>query len=281
MTTQEATQAATQEATQPTPWYAEFFGANDLYTDSDIEYQDPGLTREMVDCVTALVPPDSHPRLLDLACGTGRHSVPLAAAGYRVTGVDQSPHYLAQAARRADHAHSTGAVFTRADMRDLSAFADGGFDTVVNLHTSFGFFATEEEELQVLREVRRVLAPGGRFVIDVINRDAFLRQTSEVFGAHPRDRFVIRTYDDSTGRTFLHEEIFDPLTSRISWTVTEPAAPGAPVRTSTADYRVFSAHELTGLLRRAGFTCEAVYGDYARTPFTIHAPSIVVVATTA
>ncbi|MFB6556268.1 class I SAM-dependent methyltransferase [Streptomyces sp. NPDC056405] len=272
------TQEATPQTTQPTPWYTEFFGTNDIYTDSDIEYQDPELTREMVDCVTALAPPHSHPRLLDLACGTGRHSVPLAAAGYRVTGADLSPHYLAQAGRRAEAAHST-AAFTRADMRDLSAFADGAFDTVVNLHTSFGFFPTEEEELQVLREVRRVLTPGGRFVIDVINRDAFLRQTSEVFGAHPRDQFVIRTYDDSTGRTFLHEEVFDPLTSRISWTVTEPAPPDAPARTSTADYRVFSAHELTGLLRTAGLTPGAVYGDYARTPFTIHAPSIVCVAT--
>ncbi|MBT2383463.1 DUF4178 domain-containing protein [Streptomyces sp. ISL-11] len=251
-------------------WWAEFFG--DIYTDSDIEQQDPGLTRDMVACVTRLVPPAGRPRLLDLACGTGRHAVPLAGAGYRVTGADLSADYLGQARRRAEAA-GRDVTFVRADMRDLSAFPDGCFDAVTNLHTSFGFFHDAAEDQRVLQEVRRVLAPGGRFLIDVVNRDAFLRQTSEVFGV-PEDQYVIRNFDDSTGRTFLHEEVFDPLTSRIRWTVTEPTTG----RSSTADYRVFSAHELLAMLRAAGLRVETVHGDYDGSPFTVHAPSIVCLA---
>ncbi|MCD9144043.1 DUF4178 domain-containing protein [Streptomyces albireticuli] len=255
---------------EPGDWWTAFFG--DIYTDSDIEQQDPGLTRAMVDCVTALVPPATHHRLLDLACGTGRHAVPLAGAGYRVTGADLSADYLGQARRRAAAA-GRDVAFVRADMRDLGAFPDGSFDAVTNLHTSFGFFHDGAEDMRVLHEVRRVLAPGGRFLLDVVNRDAFLRQTSEVFGV-PEDQYVIRNFDSSTGRTFLHEEVFDPLTSRIRWTVTEPATG----RSSTADYRVFSAHELVGMLRAAGLRVEAVHGDYDRSPFTVHAPSVVVLA---
>ncbi|UQI47618.1 DUF4178 domain-containing protein [Streptomyces sp. HU2014] len=256
--------------TEPGDWWTAFFG--DIYTDSDIEQQDPGLTRTMVDCVTALLPPATHPRLLDLACGTGRHAVPLAGAGYRVTGADLSADYLGQARRRAAAA-GRDVAFVRADMRDLGAFPDGSFDAVTNLHTSFGFFHDAAEDMRVLHEVRRVLAPGGRFLLDVVNRDAFLRQTSEVFGV-PEDQYVIRNFDSSTGRTFLHEEVFDPLTSRIRWTVTEPATG----RSSTADYRVFSAHELLAMLRAAGLRVEAVHGDYDRSPFTVHAPSVVVLA---
>ncbi|MBB5116673.1 DUF4178 domain-containing protein [Streptomyces eurocidicus] len=255
---------------EPGDWWTAFFG--DIYTDSDIEQQDPGLTRAMIDCVTALVPPGDRPRLLDLACGTGRHAVPLAGAGYRVTGADLSADYLGQARRRAAAA-GRDVAFVRADMRDLGAFPDGSFDAVTNLHTSFGFFHEAAEDMRVLHEVRRVLAPGGRFLLDVVNRDAFLRQTGEVFGV-PEDQYVIRNFDSSTGRTFLHEEVFDPLTSRIRWTVTEPATG----RSSTADYRVFSAHELLAMLRAAGLRVEAVYGDYDRTPFTVHAPSVVVLA---
>ncbi|WP_441248086.1 DUF4178 domain-containing protein [Kitasatospora sp. McL0602] len=252
-------------------WWSEFFGA--IYTDSDIEYQDPVLTEAMVACVGRLVPVGGHPRLLDLACGTGRHAVPLAAAGYRVTGADLSADYLRQAGARAAAA-GRAVDLVRTDMRDLSVFPDGSFDAVTNLHTSFGFFHDAADDQRVLDEVRRVLAPGGRLLIDVINRDAFLRQTSEVFGV-PEDQFTIRTFDTSTGRTFLHEEVFDPLTSRIRWTVTEPGPGG---RSSTADYRVFSAHELLAMVRAAGLVVESVHGDYELSPFTVHSPSIVCLA---
>lgn len=265
----------TPQAGRPYPkddeWWSEFFG--DIYTDADIEYQDPALTKDMVGCVGRLLPVAEHPRLLDLACGTGRHAVPLAAAGYRVTGADLSAGYLAQAENRATAAGQR-VRFVRTDMRDLSAFADGSFDAVANLHTSFGFFHDPAEDQRVLDEVRRVLAPGGRLLIDVVNRDAFLRQTSEVYGI-PEGRYVIRTFDNSTGRTFLHEEVFDPLTSRIRWTVTEP---GARERTATADYRVFSAHELLAMLRTAGLRVESVHGDYGLSPFTVHSPNIVCLA---
>jgi SAM-dependent methyltransferase len=256
------------------PWWVDFFG--ELYAEADIEFRDRDLTAAMVACVRRLAPPDKHPRLLDLACGQGRHAVPLAAAGYRVSAVDLAPGYLSRA-RDLAAAAGQEVDFVRGDMRDLGAFADGSFDVVTSLHTSFGFFPDAADDQRVIDEVRRVLAPGGLLIIDVLNRDAFLRQTSELLGVQ-RGQFVVRNYFPSAGRLFLHEEVFDPLTSRIRWTVTDAAD---ATRTTVADYRIFSAHEVLALVRAAGLRPEAVYGDFSLSPFTAHASNVICVASVA
>ncbi|HEX3213864.1 MAG TPA: class I SAM-dependent methyltransferase, partial [Actinomycetota bacterium] len=99
-------------------------------------------------------------RLLDLCCGPGRHAVPLAQLGYRVTGLDLSRPLLARAAAAAA-GQRVGLV--AADMRRLP-FADGSFDAVLNLFNAFGYLEDEAQDELVLAEVARVLAPGGRFL---------------------------------------------------------------------------------------------------------------------
>ncbi|MFD8596054.1 class I SAM-dependent methyltransferase [Kitasatospora sp. NPDC059646] len=260
---------------RPTDWWSTFF--TDVYTGSDLELRDAATAEAMVRCVTGALDPKPGAALLDLACGTGRHSVPLGAAGFEVTGVDLMEPYLAQARERAERAGQR-VSFVRADMRDLSALPEGSFDAVVSLHTSFGFFDAEEENLAVLREVRSRLAPGGRLLIDVMNRDWFLTQSGESFGTAPEE-FVVRNFDSSTGATYLYEERFDALTSRITWNIQAfDPAPGTAGRSVTADYRVYSAHELTALLARAGLVPEKLYGDYDLSPFHIHSPHLICTA---
>jgi SAM-dependent methyltransferase len=257
---------------RPDDWWSTFF--TDVYTGSDLELRDSATAEAMVRCVTGALGLTPGATLLDLACGTGRHSVPLSAAGLDVTGVDLMEPYLTQARERAERAGQR-VTFVQADMRDLSAVPKGSFDAVVSLHTSFGFFDTEEENLAVLCEVRDRLAPGGRLLIDVMNRDWFLTQSGESFGTAP-DEFVVRNFDSSTGTTYLYEERFDPLTSRITWHIGafDPAS-GTVGRSVTADYRVYSAHELTALLTRAGLTPGELYGDYDLSPFHIHSPHLI------
>ncbi|MBT2468891.1 methyltransferase domain-containing protein [Streptomyces sp. ISL-66] len=253
-------------------WITDFF--TDIYTDSDLELRDTRTTDAMVRCVTDALRLPAGASLLDLACGTGRHSVPLAAAGYTVTGVDLMEPYLERARARALAAGST-ARFVRADMRDLGPLPQGGFDAVVSLHTSFGFFDTEEADLAVLEQVRGVLSPGGRLLIDVMNRDWFLSQSGESFGVGPGE-FIVRNFEVDGPVTHLYEERFSPLTSRIRWHIR--TAGTAPERSATADYRVYSAHELCRLLDRAGFQVTDVYGDYDLSPFHVHAPHLIITA---
>lgn len=249
------------------PWWITFF-RGDLYTEGDTDFGDKTLTEAMVDCAASLLDQGPGTRLLDLACGPGRHSLPLSRRGFLVTGVDTAEAYLEAARRQAD----TGkARFLRADMRDLSALADGSFDAVASLHTSFGFFPARAENLRVLREARRVLVPGGRLLLDVLNRDWFLRQAPEP--APPGD-YVVRSYDERPSAVYLHEERFDPVTSRITWTITETAGR----RSATASYRTYSAHELAELAGEAGFRVTALFGDYDRSPFHLTAPHVICLA---
>ncbi|PDQ34144.1 MAG: hypothetical protein B5766_13005 [Candidatus Lumbricidophila eiseniae] len=250
-------------------WWASFF-ADDLYPESDLEFLDPALTAEMVAAVRSLIPAG---RLVDLACGLGRHSIPLSRAGYTVTGVDLSDGYLSRARDAANEAGQS-IRFIKSDMRDLSVLFDSSVDAVISLHTSLGFFETSAENSRVLQEAARVLTPGGLLLVDVMNRDWFLRQTSEVFAVETGD-YVIRNYDDSRPAVYLHEERFDPLTSRIQWTVKEVGSAG---RRSSADYRVYSVHEIVEQCHQLGLNVEAVCGGYDLSPFTVFAEHIICLA---
>ena len=109
-----------------------------------------GWTRN-VDFVAAHLGPPRPNAVLDLACGTGRHTEALRGRGFRALGVDLS---LTLLARR------PGLPRVGGDMRRLP-FAGGSFDWVLNFFTSFGYFESERENFRVLQEVVRVLAPGG------------------------------------------------------------------------------------------------------------------------
>src|SRR5438105_9621240 len=105
--------------------------------------------------------------LLDCPCGYGRHSIPLARAGYRVVGADRSPALLEEARRRAGEGEWPRWV--QADHRELR-FADASFDAVFNLFSSLGYRG-EEGDRRTLSELRRVLRPGGALVVETLHRD--------------------------------------------------------------------------------------------------------------
>lgn len=101
--------------------------------------------------------------LLDLACGAGRHSMTLSEMGYDVMGVDLSPSSIAEAQRSAN----SSVRFEVADMRTLNL--NRQFDAVLNLFTSFGYFEMASDNIQVLNQIRKHLAPDGQLVIDFLN----------------------------------------------------------------------------------------------------------------
>ena len=104
--------------------------------------------------------------VLDCPCGYGRHSIPLARAGFRVVGADRSPVLLEEARHRAGE---DGPTWVEADHRELP-FADGSFDAVLNLFSSLGYRG-EDGDRQTLSEFRRVLRPGGTLVVETMHRD--------------------------------------------------------------------------------------------------------------
>ncbi len=115
-------------------------------------------------------------RLLDLCCGYGRHAFGLAACGYQVTGLDRDEGTIAEAERRA-HAACRDVTYLVGDLREVGELP-GVFDAVINMWQSLSYF-DEETNAAVLRQIHRKLTPGGRFIVDLYNREYFERHQGQ------------------------------------------------------------------------------------------------------
>jgi SAM-dependent methyltransferase len=198
--------------------------------------------------------------LLDVPCGFGRHSLPLGRAGYRVTGVDRSQVLLDEAARRA--AGDRGPRLVRADYRELP-LPDASVDAALNLFTSLGFLG-DEEDTRVLAEIRRVLRPEGRMVIETMHRDWLVR--------HFQENRWMRVGE---GRLMLEQVSFDPA-SGVAQTTQTLVDPGGERESRTWSLRVYSATELVAMVRRAGFASARCHGDLEGGPFTTDSRLVIV-----
>jgi SAM-dependent methyltransferase len=222
-------------------WYETFFAADYLrIARATVE---AGTDAEVDFVVTALgLEPGA--RVLDLACGHGRHTVRLAARGFAATGFDRSAESLALA-----RAAGPQVEFVEGDMRELP-FEDASFDAVINLFTAFGYFPDEDDDARVLAEVARVLRPGGVFLIDLLNPPGFFRRY--------RERQWERLDDDVL---FLQEYRYDVLTGRsqADWLLVFPDGVRRELR---SDLRNYTGPELVRLLRRAGLEQDGAWGDF-------------------
>lgn len=144
-----------------TEWFRAWFGEEylDLYP-----HRDDADAERVVDLVARVLPWQPGWRVLDVACGAGRHARALEAAGARCVGVDLSMPLL----RRAREA--TRAPLVRADMRKLPIRLHS-MDLTVNLFTSFGYFVEDEEHVEALREMLSTVRHGGWFVLDFLNAE--------------------------------------------------------------------------------------------------------------
>lgn len=207
-------------------------------------------------------------RVLDAPCGFGRHSIELSRLGYQVTGVDFSETEL-ERARAAAREAGVSPTFVCQDIRDME-FA-GEFDLAVNLFSSIGYFSDDEDRL-VLDRFWRAVKPGGVFVLDTRNRDQLVRSLP------PEERKRVN------GWTLRIENEFDPATSRwrARWfrlkRASAKAREGAQELIGESEIRLYSAHELSAMLRPERWARVELYGGLDGTPFSLDAPRLVLVA---
>jgi SAM-dependent methyltransferase len=202
-------------------------------------------------------------RVLDLACGYGRHAVYLARHGVRVVGLDINAYFLGLAAERAAREH-VAVQWVRADVRQLPFH--GAFDAVVCLGGSFGQFADEDEDLALLRQAAEALKPGGKFLLDVANRDGIL------------SRFIGKDWSQlEDGTVALFERHWDSLQGRVEGR-NVVIRPDGTRREYQQSMRLYGAPEITSMLRRAGFDVLALYGSLAGSALGWDSPRVNVVA---
>lgn len=150
-------------------WFATWFDS--AYYHLLYQHRNDAEAQFFMDNLLGHLQPTPGSRMLDLACGKGRHSTYLAQKGHEVTGVDLSPESIAHAQQFA-HEQLHFAVH---DMREPLPFAP--FDYILNLFTSFGYFPTEAEHLQTLQAMRQGLRDNNsRLVIDFFNAPQVIAQ---------------------------------------------------------------------------------------------------------
>ena len=120
-----------------------------------------------------LLIPDKNSLILDLGCGSGRHSIELNKMGYKVDGIDLSTKSL----EIAKPFENSRLKFIRADFRKLDF--ENKYDIILNLFTSFGYFDKENEHAQVFKQIFKSLKNNGHFVIDFLNTKKAVKNISK------------------------------------------------------------------------------------------------------
>jgi SAM-dependent methyltransferase len=233
-------------------WWRTFFESPDCLRLAF--FPEPWVTEQQIDGLERLLSPWRPRRLLDLCCGQGRHLTPLLQRGYPAYGLDASSMMVAQADEAA-RAVGGEARVVRGEAQQLP-FADGAFDVVVCLFNSFGYLPTDAGNEQVLREVARCLAPGGRFLLDTRNRAYQLAQL-------PFSEIVPLQGGGAVWLECRH----DPRQRRL---VSQFRCAGTGRLLHRASIRSYSLGELEAMLMRSGLQLIDTFGGYDWTPFYGH-----------
>ena len=232
-------------------WYREWFGEAylELYSHRDDEEarRQVAFFREQCGGVRGSV--------LDLACGMGRHVTELRAGGYRVVGCDLS--FTLLHVGRGEY----GAMpVARADMRQLP-FGTGSFAALVNFFTSFGYFATEEENLAVVEEMARVLEPGATFLFDYLNVHRELEKlVQRERRSTPMGDVQIERWFDSSDRS---------INKRIT----------IGQKRYLERVRGYELSEISKMFAACKLSIRSAFGDFDGNPFAVTSPRLILVGT--
>lgn len=201
--------------------------------------------------------------VLELGCGTGRVTLPIARAGVDVTGLDSSRGMLDAARRKGG---DTPVTLLHGDMRDFSL--GRRFALVIIPFRGFLSLLTVEDQVSALDCIRHHLLPGGRLVFNVFQPDLNMLVQPGDGAYHLRD-----VNDPESGRRLViwHQSSCDNYNQVVHarLIVDELDESGTAVGRFYRDFRLRYAHrwELHHLLTNSGYEIVDLYGDFDRTPF--------------
>ncbi|PIO48318.1 MAG: methyltransferase type 11 [[Chlorobium] sp. 445] len=183
------------------------------------------------------------PKVLDIACGAGRHAVAFAEKGCSVTANDLSPMLL-QEARRLAEQHHVKLTFLQKDMREIDFSQD--YDLVVQLFTSFGYFEEPDDDKRVLENVYRALKSGGIYVLDFFNA-TYVRKNYKPLTKRMLDGIYV-----SEERKIVGDSIKKVIT----------LVENGKLKRFMESVRLYSHTELIEQLSAVGFCIVGILGDY-------------------
>jgi ubiquinone/menaquinone biosynthesis C-methylase UbiE len=201
--------------------------------------------------------------ILDLACGTGRHSILLTQEDYAVVGMDISANLLKIAKKRLSKLE-----VVRGDMRFLP-FKAQAFQAVVSMDTSFGYLPSEKDDLVVFSEIHRTISQKGVMVVDVFNREELARKYSKEINYSKWKEYP---------SFFLQQK--RTVSQRSDWLcdlwIIRDKASGR-LMFFEHSVRLYKKGELQGLVEKAGFLVNQVLGGYEEEAFSVNSSRLILI----
>ncbi len=238
-------------------WYKNWFNSpfyHKLYFDRDEQEADAFIKK-----LIAHLQPAPGSRMLDVACGKGRHSKTLASLGFKVTGIDISPDSIAFAKQF----ENENLDFFIHDMR-LPFYANY-FDYAFNFFTSFGYFKTRREHDDGIRTIAKSIKPGAVFVLDYLN-------------VHYAEEHLVHNEVKKIGDTMYDIHRWDDETHFYKKiTITDPSL-SKPFE-NTERVAKFSLGDFTDMLAFQDLQVQEVFGDYLFNKYDIRkTPRLILIA---
>lgn len=212
-------------------------------------------TKRQVDFLVDRLSLRGDERILDLACGFGRHALELARRGFTVVGVDITPDYVRYANQQAQK-EGLDATFICQDIRQVDF--DNAFDLVLNMADgAIGYLENDEENAKIFQVIARALKPGGKHFMDIMNAD------------YARSHFPCKLWDAGQKCLTLSQFEWDDATStmlygQIDIPYGQPLP--KPCMEEGNTIRLYTLEEVQQTFAALGLQVRGTWADFAGTP---------------
>ena len=225
-------------------WFEKWFSIKyylELYSHRDEED-----ARWIINLMQRTIAFSTHSKVLDIACGAGRHSIELARRGFDVTGFDLSPFLIGEARNALKHSKEKG-LLLKLEIKDMRHFDyKEKFDIALNIFSSFGYFEDDDTNFSVFENAASSVRKGGYFLFDYINKDYLLKNIVPI-SSQSKGKYRITQKRRLSG-DFVHKEI----------TIKD----GKFSASFEERLKLYSPDEIKKSLRLFGFEVEKTFGDY-------------------
>lgn len=191
--------------------------------------------------VTNFIEIPANSKVMDLACGKGRHSITLNQLGFDVVGVDLSDESIAYAKQFENETLK----FDVHDMRKI--YQENEFDAIFNLFTSFGYFDNDDENALVFEAIKKQLKPNGILVFDYLNAEKIVKNLVP-YEEKEIDGILFKLTKTITEKNFIKKEI-DFYADGQDWHFEEYV-------------KVLYKKDFDLMVEKAGFKIKHVFGNY-------------------
>ena len=239
-------------------WFKDWFNTKEYL--NVYRHRNEEDAKELVELILENIDIPLNGKVLDLACGPGRHSILFAQRGYNVSAVDLSKNLLKVALENAVKSN-VDVNFIEADLRNLCIKPK--FDLVVNLFTSFGYFDDDKENFKLFKRAFYFLNYNGYFVLDFFNKDYLEKNIVS----------ISKGYIDHS-RIFQERKIEG---KRVVKKIT--ISKNGNERHFMESVRMYSKDELITGIENYGFKVEKIFGDIRGRTFDLESsPRIIIIA---